>query len=78
MDTLAASTRAIADDDATYASIEGKIADLTSQRDALAAQIRAGLNGAAFSGQSLPDKQAKQWIKQARGLLDEAHALGTT
>jgi hypothetical protein len=78
MDTLAASTRAIAGDDATYASIEGKIADLTSQRDALAAQIRAGLNGAAFSGQSLPDKQAKQWIKQARGLLDEAHALGTT
>ena len=78
MDTLAASTRAIAGDDATYASIEGKIADLTSQRDALAAQIRAGLNGAAFNGGTLSEKQAKQWIKQARGLLDEAHALGTT
>jgi hypothetical protein len=76
-DTLAASTRAIAGDDATYASIEGKIADLTSQRDALAAQIRAGLDGAAFSGQTLSEKQAKQWIKQARSLLGEAHVLGT-
>ena len=77
MDTLAASTTAIAGDDATYASIETQIADLTSARDALAAQIRTGLDAAAFHGQKLSERQAKQWIKQASVLLDEAHALGT-
>jgi hypothetical protein len=76
VDTLAASTRAIAGDDATYAAIETTIADLTAQRNALAAQIRTGLDGAAFGRQKLSEKQARQWIEQARGLLGEAHALG--
>jgi arylsulfatase A-like enzyme len=76
VDTLGASTRAIAGDDATYESIETKLADLTSARDALAAQIRTSLDAAAFHDQKLSEKQAKQWIKQANGLLDQAHALG--
>src|SRR6266700_161866 len=53
MDTLKASTKALAStdaDDATYTSIEGQIESLTSQRDALASQIQALLTGAEFNG----------------------------
>lgn len=78
MDTLKASTRGIESDDpgdATYASIEDQIGSLTTQRDALVAQIRAALNAAAFSGQPLNEQQAKSWIDQAQSLLDQAHAL---
>jgi hypothetical protein len=78
VDTLAASTKAIAGDDATYASIENGIADLTSKRNALAAQIRTGLDGAAFGHAKLSEKQAKAWIAQAQGLLAQAHALSTS
>jgi hypothetical protein len=80
MRTLAASTRALASgsstDDSTYASIEGQISDLTSQRDALAAQIRTALNDAQFGNQALDEQQAKAWINQAQGLIDQATALG--
>ncbi len=73
--TLAASTRALAGDDATYAPIEAKIADLTARRDALAAAIRTALNAAAFQARALDERQAEAWIDQARGLLAEAAAL---
>jgi hypothetical protein len=78
MDTLVASTQAIrsnAKDDKTYTKIEDRIALLTSQRDALAAQIRAALDGAAFKGQSLNVDQAETWIDQAEDLLGRAHDL---
>ena len=74
-DTLVVSTKALAGDDATYNSLEGQIASLTSQRDALSAQIRAGLDGASFYGQKLDEEQAKSWIEQAQSLIDQAHAL---
>ena len=80
MRTLAASTRALASgsstDDSTYTSIEGQISDLTSQRDALAAEIRAALNNAQFGNRPLDEQQAKSWINQAQGLIDQAAALG--
>ena len=78
MDTLKASTRALASNDAgdaTYTSLEGQIQSLTAQRDALAAQIKAALNGAAFDGQVLSTQQANNLIAQAQSLLDQAHAL---
>lgn len=78
MDTLKASTRALASNDAgdaTYTSLEGQIQSLTAQRDALAAQIKADLNGAAFDGQVLSTQQANNLIAQAQSLLDQAHAL---
>jgi hypothetical protein len=76
-DTLSASTRAIAGDDATYDTLESAIADLTSQRDVLAAAIRSGLDGAAFGGQKLRERQIRQWVTQAQALLAQAHALAT-
>jgi hypothetical protein len=76
MDTLTASTAAIkATDESVYESIEGQIESLTSQRDALVMQIRAALNAAAFDGQALNEQQAKDWIKQAQSLIDQAEAL---
>ena len=78
-DLLKASTRALksgsATDDATYTTIESSIESLTSERDALASQIRAALNAAAFDGQPLNERNAERWIDQAQSLLDRANEL---
>ena len=80
MSVLKASTEAIRSgsttDDSTYARIEGEISALTSRRDALASQIRATLDGAAFGGDALNESRAKGWIDQAQTLIDGAVALG--
>ena len=78
MDTLKASTKALASNDAgdaTYNQIEGQIASLTRQRDALAAQIIGLLNGAEFNGTTFSNAQAQSLISQAQSLLAQAHAL---
>jgi hypothetical protein len=78
MDTLVASTRALASDsagDETYAEIEGQIESLTQQRDALAAEIRTGLNDAEFHGVRLSEHQIRAWIRAANDLLAQAHDL---
>jgi hypothetical protein len=76
MDLLTASTRALnKTDESQYESIETSIGDLTTQRDNLAAQIKAALNAAAFGNQPINEQQAKDWIAQAKSLLDQANAL---
>jgi hypothetical protein len=75
MDTLRASTHAIKSDDATYAAISGQIADLTTKRDALAAQIRAALNAVEYSDGRLSGDQARAWIDQTNELLVSASTL---
>ncbi|TML58637.1 MAG: alkaline phosphatase family protein [Actinobacteria bacterium] len=76
MDTLVASTRAIkSTDESVYNSIESSIENLTTERDALATQIKTALGAAAFAGQALNEQQAKAWIDQAQSLLDRAAAL---
>jgi hypothetical protein len=81
MNTLSASTKAIESgtpaNDSTYTSLEGDIASLTTQRDALASQIRAALNAAASGDVAINEQQAKDWINQAEALLDAAAALGS-
>jgi hypothetical protein len=82
LETLKASTTALASgdgtDDSTYTDIESQIAELTSNRDKLAGYIRAALNAAEFSGQALDEQQAKGWIDQAQGLIDDATTLATS
>jgi hypothetical protein len=81
MDTLKGSTRGLASndtDDSTYTSFETRIANLTSRRDALVAQIRTALNSAEFSGQPLNQQQALRWIAEAKTLLTQAHALANS
>ncbi|HEX6701680.1 MAG TPA: hypothetical protein VF101_13210, partial [Gaiellaceae bacterium] len=78
MNTLKASTRGLASNDAndqTYTSIEGQIQSLTSQRDGLAAQIKAALDAATFNGQALNSAQVQSWLSQAQNLQDQAAAL---
>jgi hypothetical protein len=78
MDTLKASTKALGSNDAgdgTYTSIEASIASLTSQRNALATQIKAAFNNAAFNGATITDAQASGWITQANTILASAHSL---
>jgi hypothetical protein len=82
MDTLKASSKALASgtstDDSAYTSIESQIQSLTSQRDALALQIKAALNGATFEGQAISNKQAGDYVSQARSLLNQAAALAAS
>ena len=78
MSTLKASTTALASNDAgdaTYTSLEGQIQSLTTQRDALAQQMKGLLNGAEFNGQAFSDAQAQQLIVQGQALLDQAQSL---
>jgi predicted transcriptional regulator len=73
-----ASTKALAStDQARYELIETAIAGLTARRDALAHQIRDGLNAAAFDGRSLNQLQAMGWIVQSQALIALAKALGS-
>ena len=79
MDTLTASTRGIAStDESVYNSIENAIQDLTVERDALASQIKAAFDAAAFNGQQIKERQAKDWIEQAQSLIDQASALANS
>jgi hypothetical protein len=80
MDTLTASTRALASNasgDTTYTSIEHSITTLTNRRNALAAEIKGGLDGAAFDNQAISKHQATSWIGRAQNLIAQAHALAS-
>ena len=81
MDTLVASTAALSSNsagDATYTTIEGEIQDLTNQRNALAAEIRAGLNDAEFNDTKLSEDQIDGWIVRSNALLAQAHDLAAS
>jgi Type I phosphodiesterase / nucleotide pyrophosphatase len=79
LDTLKASTKAVASTDSSvYDSIESRIQSLTSQRDALAAQMRTALNGAAFGGTPISNSTAGDYVSQAKSLLAQAAALASS
>jgi hypothetical protein len=81
MDTLVASTAALSSNsagDATYTTIEGQIESLTNQRNALAADIRAGINNAEFNGTKLSEHQINDWIVRSNALLQQAHDLAAS
>ncbi len=78
LDTLTASTRALASHsagDATYTSIENQLKQLGDQRDEVAGQMQDLLLGAAFDGRSLNDEKAAELIRQGEELLDGAATL---
>jgi len=78
LSTLKISTRALASNDAgdaTYTSLESQIQTLTSQRDALAGQIKTALDAAAFNGQAINEQQAKNLNNQAQALINQAASL---
>jgi hypothetical protein len=76
LETLKASTVAIkATDEQTYERIEQAIAGLTAQRDALAPQIEADLEAAAFQGRALDERRARTEISEAQRIVAAAHRL---
>jgi hypothetical protein len=79
MQTLAISTRALesggATDDSEYTRLEALLANLDSQRDALADQMRDVLLGAAFDNQRADPHVTKTLSAAAESLLAEVSRL---
>jgi hypothetical protein len=61
--------------DSTYTSRENELMSFGSQRDALATQMIALLEGAEFNGQPFSDSQAQSLISQGQALLDQVNNL---
>jgi hypothetical protein len=80
MDTLVASTRGISSNtagDQQYLDTKAAIDSLTNERNALAAQIRTGLNQAQFDNAKLSENQIKAWTAAGEDLLARAAALAS-
>lgn len=78
LDSLAISTAALESNtagDATYTDLENQLMSITSQRNALAAQMISMLEGAAFNGHAINETAARQLISQAQQLLAQVHSL---
>ena len=75
---LDVSTCALKADDATYSGLESSIAALVARRDALAAQVRGGLDQAQFGGLPLDAGATNSLIVQAEALLAQAAALDSS
>jgi hypothetical protein len=77
MDTLDISTRAVksgsSSDDSIYTALEHQLSLLTEERDALAGEMRAMLEAAAFDGQAIQEVQALMLIFKAEILLHQVH-----
>ncbi len=75
--TLAVSTYAITSTstgDVVYNNLENTISQWTLERDGLAAQIKAMLEGAEFGGTPINEKVAENIIVEGQALLDQAKA----
>ncbi|HEX9461096.1 MAG TPA: hypothetical protein VGB82_00730 [Alphaproteobacteria bacterium] len=67
--TLMISTTALSGDDATYAFLDAKLAGITTQRDALAAQMIGIIEDATFDRRPIDKQKAESLIDQAKALL---------
>jgi hypothetical protein len=79
LDTLRASTRALASSspaDASYTRIENELLRLGSERDALGARMSAVLLAAAFDGKTLNEGLARALIQRGDRLLGQTAVLG--
>lgn len=78
MDSLTVSTRAMTSDDrgdASYNLLEDRIGTWTRERDALASQMKAVLDGASFKGRPVNERQARSLIDQGEALLARVHKV---
>src|SRR6516164_4334320 len=74
MQTLKTSTLALSGDDAAYATLDARLADILSRRDALAAKMIEMIEDATFDHTALDEQQAKALIDEANELLADAGA----
>ena len=78
--TLAISTHALESNtpgDATYTYLEGQLSMMTTQRNAIAAQMISLLYGAEFNNHHIDGTQAQSLISQGQSLLTQANQLAT-
>jgi hypothetical protein len=73
VNSLVAANRAITSDDATYGKFLTTIGAITNERDVLASQMIALLNGAAFENK--PVRSAEDLVEQARKLNDKVEDM---
>ena len=69
--SLRYANRLILSDDTAYANYLATIGDIGGQRDALASDIKALLDAAAFSHQRIDDRQADQLVGSANKIIDK-------
>ena len=74
-DSLAFANRSILGDDAGYTRFLATMADITARRDALAAEIKPLLDGAAFGNQPINEGQEDQLVRRARAIIDRVADL---
>jgi hypothetical protein len=74
-DSLRLANRSILSDDVTYGKYLATIADITSQRDALVAEIKPVLDAAAFGNQPIDEHQEDQLVHRARAIIDRVADL---
>jgi len=78
MDSLMVSTKALKSNDhgdATYTALEHRLAIWTDERNALATRMKALLDGAAFKGQAINEREASALIDEAEHLLARVRRL---
>jgi hypothetical protein len=76
--TLAISTTALESNssgDATYTQLESQLQSIGTQRDALASQVIAALEGAEYNGQAIDEGAAQSLIAQGQALLNRVNTL---
>jgi hypothetical protein len=75
LNSLRFANRSILGDDTAYGKFLTTIADVTAQRNALAAEIKPLLIGAAFNNQPIDEHQEDQLVRRARKLIDKVEDL---
>ncbi len=76
--SLSVSTRALAStDESIYAELTRQIQDWTTERDTLAGRMKAILDGAAFSGDSIAEGEAQVLIAAAEDLIRRVQNAAT-
>ncbi|MGB8647443.1 MAG: hypothetical protein WCF84_19565 [Anaerolineae bacterium] len=73
--SLKAATAALLSEDGAYAQFDTRLSDVTTRRDALAAQLAAQLDGVAFNGQNLDAGQVKGLLDQGQVILNLFNSL---
>ena len=75
LNSLRLANKSILGTDAAYGQFLGQIADITGQRDALAAEIKSLLAAAAFDNQPIDEPRGNQLVRRARALIDRVADL---
>jgi hypothetical protein len=75
VNSLTFANRSILSDDTAYAQFLSRISAITSERDTLAGQIVALLDGAAFADRPIDDQQEDRLLRRGQALIDKVEDL---